>query len=194
MRNVGGWRHHTQKESKKVARGRKSKKERLISKGLCLEKCGKLKRFPPETRLPNQSESNTWPQRVPRRQWAINAEQSPKRQSKKKKEEGRTYIYIHMKCLITPNQSMCIRAKVNKPPHIPASVWGMDDLRNRGAADGPSQTTYIVQSHDQGGITPLGSSSQWWSSVQNEQCHPRPSSGCYRTFTPLLAVERTTHH
>ena len=114
--------------------------------------------------------------------------------SKKKKKKREGHIYIHIKYLVTPNQSMCIRAKVNKPPHIPASVWGMDDPRNRGAADGPSQTTCIVQSHDQGWITPSGSSSQWWSSVQDEQCHPHPSSGRYRTFTLHPAVERTIHH
>ena len=55
---------------------------------------------------------------------AINAEQSPKRQKKKKKKKGRRGkdTYIHTKYLVTSNQSMCIRAKVNKTPHIPAPV------------------------------------------------------------------------
>ena len=53
----------------------------------------------------------------------INAEQSPKRQKKKKggggkKREG----HIYTKYLATSNQSMCIHAKVNKTPHIPAPV------------------------------------------------------------------------
>ena len=70
----------------------------------------------------------------------------------------------------------------------------MDDPRNRGAADGPNQTTYIVHNHDQGRITPLGLSSLRWSLAQDEQYHPHPSSSRYKTFTPFPAVERTTHH
>ena len=42
----------------------------------------------------------------------INAEQSPKQR------EG----HIYTKYLATSNQSMCIRVKVNKTPHIPAPV------------------------------------------------------------------------
>ena len=38
-----------------------------IKRPFALENAGKLKRFPPETRPPSQSKSNTWPQRVPRR-------------------------------------------------------------------------------------------------------------------------------
>ena len=114
------------------------------------------------------------------------------KKKKKKKKRGKDIYTCEISSHTQP--SMCIRAKINKPSHIPAPVWGMDDPRNRGAADGPNQTTYIVQSHDQGWITPSRSSSQWWLSAQGEQCHPRPSSGHYRTFTPLLAIERTTHH
>ena len=103
-------------------------------------------------------------------------------------------VCVCVKHLVTPKPSMCIRAKINKPSHIPATVWGMDDPRNRGVANGPNRTTYIVHNHDQGRIIPSCSSSQWWSSAQDKQCHPRPSSGHYKTFTPFPAVERTTHH
>ena len=99
MCNAGSWRHHTQKESKRITRGRKSKNEKLISRGLFgLEKCGKLKRFPPETRPPIQSESNTWPPRVPRRQKTSMQNRVPSalKKKKKKKKKGRrgkdTYI------------------------------------------------------------------------------------------------------
>ena len=155
MCNAGSWRHHTQKESKRITRGRKSKNEKLISRGLFgLEKCGKLKRFPLETRLPSQSESNMWPQRVPRRQEPSMQNRVPNVKKKKKGWRRRNHTYIHIKYLVTPNQSMCIHAKVNKTPHIPASVWGMDDTMNRGATNGASQTTGIVQSHNQGRIKP----------------------------------------
>ena len=55
--------------------------------------------------------------------------------SKKKKKKGKKWerhIYTHIKYLVTPHQNMCIRAKANKPPHIPVSVRGMDDPKNRG--------------------------------------------------------------
>ena len=97
MCNAGSWRHHTQKESKRITRGRKSKNEKLISRGLFgLEKCGKLKRFPLETRLPSQSESNMWPQHVPRRQEPSMQNRVPNVKKKKKrvkKKEGHIYTY-----------------------------------------------------------------------------------------------------
>ena len=52
----------------------------------------------------------------------INAEQSPKRLKEKKKKGKKREGHIYTKYLATSNQSMCIRAKVNKTPHIPTPV------------------------------------------------------------------------
>ena len=156
MCNAGSWRHHKQKESKRVVRERKSKNEKLISKGLffALKNAGNWKGSHRKWGLPS-SRSQTRGHHVchaARSHQCRTESQASKKKKKKREEVGRTLIY--KRYLATSNQSMCIRAKVNKTPHIPAPVWGMDDPMNRGATDGSSQTPGIVQSHNWGRLTP----------------------------------------
>ena len=156
MCNAGNRRHHTQKESDRIARGKKNKNEKLISKSLCLPwKMRETKKVPTGNEASHPVRVKHVATTCATPPEAINAKQSPKRQKKKKKGRRGKDTHIHTKYLVTSNQSMCIRAKVNKTPHIPASVWDMDDPMNRGATDGSSQTPSIVQSQNWGRLTPL---------------------------------------
>ena len=87
-----------QKESKKVARGRKSKKERLISKGLLPRKMRETKKISTGNEASQPIEvkhvATTCATLPVSHQCRTEPQASKKKKKKKWEEEGKTYIYI----------------------------------------------------------------------------------------------------